>query len=697
VVSLNLNIQKQKYSNFFSLPQTLPLGQYLIEVSAGGQKSQALFQVTNVSAYFTQSGTKTLVWVNSLANAPLSGATVTYNNNNQATDQNGVSYFETEPSDIQLGFQNKTTIVAVKHSLGALYFPLKSDYSIFYQKQSRQSDKYWSYIYLDRPTYLPTDTVKIWGLLKNRDLPDKKTEFTLEVTRSDYHSWDYQPIAVYSKKVTTTDLGTYLEEISLNQFSPGWYTLSFKVGNDTVINSGFSVESYVKPAYKISVQPSVKAAFSGDQINLLGQAQFFEGTPVVGLPLKSYNSDSSLASLTPITDNQGKFSVSVPVNNGSANYSPNNVSFTFSPKNPEEGQISGSASLAVFSSSLYFPYPRIDNKNNQSSVTINLRQVDLQKYSPTADLAEVFNPAPNQNVHAVIYQIDWLKNQVGTYYDFINKVTSPTYEYSQSQKQIGEFDLVTNSSGQATYSVNLPENTTYKISFSSKDSLGRTVTQEAILYGNNYGNSDDNFLYLKTDKEQEKPNTYNIGEQVNLHIEQGGKTIAENESDKFLFIVSQRGIRSYYLSDNGLFSFKFPETFIPNFFIQAVRFNGQTYQATENLSLYFNQDSKKLNIKLSSDKPLYEPADTAKINVTTSDNSGNPIPAEVVLNVVDESYYALFTDYLNPLSEIYKSVQTDIITTYATHQYPSNNLEPKVVVVFFLEPKFLWPMENQKE
>lgn len=672
VNTLNLNIQKQKYSNFFSLPQTLPIGQYLIEVSAAGQKSQALFQVTNVSAYFTQSGTKTLIWVNSLANTPLSGATVSYNNNNQTTDQNGIAYFETDPSDIQLGFQNKTTIVAVKHSLGALYFPLKSEYSIFYQKQLRQSDKYWSYVYIDRPTYLPTDTVRLWGLIKNRDLPDKKTEFTLEVTRTDYHSWDYQPIAVYSKKVTTTDLGTYLEEINLNNFSPGWYSLSFKVDGETVINSGFSVETYIKPAYKISVQTSTKAAFSGDQINLSGQVQFFEGTPVVGMPLKSYNSDNSLASLNVATDSQGKFSVSVPVKNDSANYSPSSVGFTFSPKNPEEGQITGSASVAVFSSSLYFPYPLVINKNNQTTVTINLRQVDLQKYSSTADLAEVFNPAPNQNVHAVIYQIDWLKNQVGTYYDFINKVTSPSYEYSQSMKQIGELDLVTNSFGQAVYNTNLPENSTYKISFTAKDSQGRSVAQDAYLYSNHFSNVEDNYLHLKTDKNQDESNKYNIGDQVNLHIEQAGKTLADNESDKFLFIVSQRGIRSYYLTDNGQFSFKYPESFIPNFYVQAIRFNGQTYQSTENLSLFFNQESKKLNLKLTSDKSQYQPADTAKINVTTLDNNNNPVPAEVVLNVVDESYYALFTDYLNPLSEIYKSVNTDIIATYSSHQYPSS-------------------------
>ena len=53
-------IQKANYSGYFLFPQTLPRGYYLVETDNMGQKSQALVQITDLSAYFTVSGSQTL-------------------------------------------------------------------------------------------------------------------------------------------------------------------------------------------------------------------------------------------------------------------------------------------------------------------------------------------------------------------------------------------------------------------------------------------------------------------------------------------------------------------------------------------------------------------------------------------------------------------------------------------------------------
>ena len=81
-------------------PRTLPAGWYVVTVTDAGIARQAILQVTNVAAFSTATGTRSLVWVNDLAtNRALSAAQVTMAGKRVGTtDADGLLVTRTPPA-----------------------------------------------------------------------------------------------------------------------------------------------------------------------------------------------------------------------------------------------------------------------------------------------------------------------------------------------------------------------------------------------------------------------------------------------------------------------------------------------------------------------------------------------------------------------------------------------------------------------
>ncbi|KKT82857.1 MAG: hypothetical protein UW80_C0029G0020 [Microgenomates group bacterium GW2011_GWC1_44_9] len=606
VLEFNSPIQQQTYTNYFLFPQALPKGFYVVEANIGGGggiTTQALVQITDLSAYLSESSTKTLVWVNDIRTGqPVSGASVSFSSGKGGkTDQDGVAYFDSPPATPDNG-----EMVSISQGDNSLFIPAQGRlyYSQEYQNSRRLTDKYWSYFYSDRPVYLPTDTVRFWGLLRDRDNLNQKQQFTLEVTRSDYNSWDFNPIVLFTKDFETSDLGTFIGDIPLTSFNPGWYGITVKVGSAIVMSSSFSVETYTKPAYKLTLTPSKNAAIAGETINFSGLATFFEGSPVPSMDLTYSGAQSG----TLTTDSLGRYSFNYVANASATSYSPDFKYQYIRSSLPEEGLIQADTSVAVFNSSVVFATPKSETEDNTGKVEIDLRQVDTDVYSYSA-IQDIFSPAVNRQLSATLFENQWNKKEVGTYYDFINKVTSPRYEYEQIKNKIADITLATDGQGKAVYEFPVAEDKSYNLIVNATDDQGRTTSQDIYISGYSRNYYLNNNVYLKTDKSGPNTNNFAIGEQVNLQIMRGESPLEAASTDKFLYQFAQRGLKSYQILDQSNISFKFADAFVPNVVVAAVRFTGKTYQVSENTNLYFDTASKKLTLDVTQDKSSYLPGD----------------------------------------------------------------------------------------
>ncbi len=670
VLDFHTPIQLQTYTNYFLLPQQLPQGLYLVQGNIGGPggvTTQALVQITDLSAYLSISGTKTLVWVNDIGSKKsVVGAKVSIAGKEQETGSEGVAYFDTPASQLE-----DQTMLTVSHAGRTLILPPRNInnnyYYSKYQQSRRLSDKYWSYFYTDRPSYLPTDQVKFWGLLRDRDNLNQKQKFTLEVTRSDYTSWDFNPIVLFTKDFETSDLGTFIGEIPLSGYNPGWYGISLKIGESIIMSSSFTVATYTKPAYRLTLQSSQKAAIVGETITLSGQATFFEGSPVPGMELKYAGRDLS-GSVT--TDSLGRFGFHqvTSMSPNFINYSPEYTYYYVRPSLPEEGEIQADVSVAVFSSSLAFNSTKAESKGTTGRVELDLRQVDTSKFVPYTSF-DAFSPAPGKAITGVLMENQWNRREVGTYYDFINKVTSPRYEYDRVQNKIADITLTTDSNGRAVYEFPVSAGKSYNVIFRTADDQNRVTTQDVYVSGSADSYPHNNYVFLKTDKTGSN-DRYAVDEPVSLKVMRGETPMPSTDSDKFLYLFAQRGIRSYQISDDPSINFRFSEAFIPNISVRAVRFTGQTYEVSESLNLMFDPSGKKLSLDITQDKSSYLPGDTVRLSILSKDQKGNPASAEVNISFLDEAYNAMSPVTVDPLTRIYSSLDADILVSYQSHQYP---------------------------
>src|SRR5262249_48125075 len=97
VLSSRVSLEQNGDAVWAALPAPLPAGWHLVRTDDGGRTSQAILQVTDVSAYLAISDTKTAVWTNSLSSGrAISAATVSFEGRALgATDANGLLLADT--------------------------------------------------------------------------------------------------------------------------------------------------------------------------------------------------------------------------------------------------------------------------------------------------------------------------------------------------------------------------------------------------------------------------------------------------------------------------------------------------------------------------------------------------------------------------------------------------------------------------
>ena len=109
----------------------------------------------------------------------------------------------------------------------------------------------------------------------------------------------------------------------------------------------------------------------------------------------------------------------------------------------------------------------------------------------------------------------------------------------------------------------------------------------------------------------------------------------------------------------------------PNFYISAAFLkNDKLHQGSKSISV--PPDAFKLNVRLQSAKPQFEPGEAASYTIVAKDGKGKPAAAEFSLGVVDEAIYAIrpeaTTDILKFFyGRVFNRVNTDSSLSYSFH------------------------------
>lgn len=683
VAAFTGNVRQGKTIYFLEFPDKLPVGYYVASFKVGEVKNQALLQVTDLSAYFSLAKRRSVVWVNDLATKrPVAGAEVELvgQNATAVTDNSGIAVFDTpqSPLESQEGkYYLKITAGKANLILSDGGRPYGWDDWVYSEGMSdmTQAD-YWYYLYKDRPLYQNTDSIKFWGILKDRSGQAITKKVMVSLEGSGYVDYYYRPTAVVEKEVALDSFGGFEGSLDFKNMKAGYYTLTLKAG-DTVIQYNYlQIMNYTKPAFNITLTADKNAVMAGETVNLVGQASFFDGTPVPNLDLKynlGYSMDDGKDRVTNVrTDAEGKVKLTfkqdyIPcVRFDSYQCWPKYNWLSLTPEAAELSEIYGTQSVHVYGPKVAVSQNVDYPATGEAAITFTSRQIILplvgDKEGPVA---------AGTRITGDLVKVTYNRRVVGTYYDYINKRTVENVDYDRREEPAGTFNGVTDASGRFVLRQKVEPGTSYDVKYKYVDGDGKFDLGRTYLYYFDKGitmydawSGGIDYYSLSLDKP-----AYAIGEQVQTKVRLNDRDLSAGANSRYLYLKYQNGLKDAEPSAEPTRSFAFGKQDVPNANLMAVYFNGRNYFPTSFASASYDTKGSEMSLTVKSDKERYQPGQTAKLSIVTKDKQGKPLSAEVSLSLVDEAIFALSGEEADPLAAIYRGLNPGELARSISHEH----------------------------
>ena len=477
-----------------------------------------------------------------------------------------------------------------------------------------------AYIYTDRPAYRPGHKVAIRGVVREivggqyAHVP--KSVYRLEVA-------DSRGRLIAAHPVTLSDFGTFHENLLLDSAAPaGTYRVRvFQPGKSDFAGS-FEVQSYQLEPISLSFDLKKTVFYRGELIQATLVAKYQYGAPVAGHPIEVQLPDGRILHGT--TDQAGQYPVEFPTEGFAEEQS-----LALAARLPEDNVATAANVLLA-----------IQGFRIGLSTTRDI-YLDGESFQLQVDTADAQgNPGGQTLSAAIVKQIE-----------AAGRVT----EREMQRKQLTT-DVKTGH-GSLMLQVDDQDGGRYVVRVAGTDRFGNAIVADRSLLIS--GKKDETKLRLLADRQR-----YKVGEEasVNLHSrERTGTALLTWEADRILTykIVSlnQGNNPLAWVVDGAQF---------PNFTLTATRMaKSELDQARLDV-----QVERDLKVEISVAKPTVAPGDTVDIDVTTVDQLGRPVPAELSIAVVDQSLLRVFEDSLPPIGPFFfGQTRTGVFSTEATNTF----------------------------
>ncbi len=675
VFSGNIPLEASNYFSTVRLPQALSNGYYAVVTTGGDNEDVSWFQVNPTASFVTFANPKSLVWLKDItseknvANVPIlfNGKAI------GKTGADGVALFDTpvelirKPTD-PYDYGNERKFFVAETSSQSLIIPIETEYGS--AATLGQNDKWWSYVSLNKNIYLSNDTLHFWAILKPRDGDISGQDISVKLTNSYWSENQTNIVTLGETTMKVSDYNAVTGDISFSNVKPGVYSLTFRKGDEVVAVSGVTVSAYIKPAYKITAVPDKTALFAGEPVTFKVKAELFDGTPVANTSLSytAYGVSSANSESTIVLDSNGEGTFTLtPTYSSELAYWPSYMSVTIRPTKSEEGQIATNASVFVFG-------PHINNFITQKQeasgamFTVKTRAVVLKSTSrqePYWNSEDYLGDAlggvsTNVDTSEVIY----LKNQTGTGYDPINKLSYPIYNYTTEYHPISSQAITSNGDGLSEFTFHPEDKKTYRFIFTTPDTFGRRVTETRFVYGGldqvdlSYG-QDASYYLSHINGEDNK--SYKIGESVNLQLQTSEGTLPPQKEGNYIFMTVHNGNVEYKVGDSPKYHETFEEKDVPNVSVWPGWFSQGRFHNSYLQNISFDANERRLNVTVTKDKQTYKPGDEVNLDIKVTDKNNMGTQAEVNISALDEAVFAVRPDEIDVIDTLYRDIYSQVI------------------------------------
>ncbi len=625
------------------------------------------FQVSPLIGFTGQAADQSIVWVkDGVSKHGVSGAEVSYQGIKVAsTDDKGTVLF-TNPSalkNIPEDQSFKIPFLKIRKDVHELLLPAAI-------KDLRGPAVWWNVMTVDKPVYRPSDSLNFWGVAKRRDGTNVSGN-QLVIQLKDAYSYEGESPVYAESKVSLSPFSTFAGSLSFSGVRPGYYEAVAKLGDEVVSHEGVNIQTYIKPAYSLSLVPDKKAAAVGDTVKYSVSASFYDGTPISRLLLR-YMDPVKKEKQTIRLDEQGKGTISVVMAKTTA-IEPFYYSLTVGPEESEEGEIAVTSSTLVFPSRLHLDVTS-QKKQAETTFAVRVNSIDLTKGNTDLEKDYVNGPVPNQTLDIRVVRTEYKEREVERRYDPLTKFTYPIFAYDKIDKEVFRETRRTDERGEISFSWTAEKDVSFLIELSAPDARGDKAGYQETVWGSfeSAGLSDSLGINL-VNAEQEK-DFYKFGDPIHLLVNKDDGVRVTPKPEGFLYVRAVNGKLSLQVSSDPEYRDTFKEEYIPNVEIYAIWFEGKRFyvppvwHSNGRQILSMDTNERALDIVMTNDKERYRPQDQVALTLQVKDKKGSPKKAEVTVAVIDEALSA-FGGQRDAVASLYEAISTDM-RFYSSHENP---------------------------
>ncbi len=688
------------------LDRKLKPGAYILEAQGGGKSSRDLVLVTDAALVLKTSNRSALAYFcDALNSAPITNAPVKlwmlWNDNgwhsrsyDGVTGSNGIV-------EIPLAqkMDNGATFYATARSGNRQAFVTGDNYS--YGGGDDESAGWHIYAFTDRPAYRPKETVN-WKFIARSY--DGSVYSTPSGRAIEYEIWDPRGTKVKSGKIKFNEFGSAWGSLDLTEQMPlGEYQVRFwnvghhrNIGNATL----FRLEEYKLPEFKVTVQTPEenghrKTFRLGDTVAATIQADYYFGAPVANADVNVvvhqkpfvhswfesrdypwlyedmdtaspnggwYGGEQIITNATLKTDATGKATLTfgTPQNAGSDFEYDIEARVT----DASRREITGNGSVRVTRQSYYvYAKPAHNLYLPRDKVTVNFKALDANDQPVQVDgdvkvtrdyWYEIWLAPDGHEVKG-----DELKALQAKYKTWPPPPARPDQRDWELKFRGYEHDniltqhLTTDTNGDAELTFKPERKGYYHITWSGRDApanhLPQPINADATIWAVNNRTTELGYrtggIEIIADKD-----TFHAGGTAPVML------VAPSADRYVLFTVEGQGIYHYQLvymdGTVKLVNLPIDESDVPNIFLDATLVSDRQI-FTDEKQIVVPPVKNFLNVEVKADRNDYEPRDEGTLKVTTRDDQGKPVPAEVALSLADESVFYIQDDYAGDPREFF--------------------------------------------
>lgn len=532
-----------------------------------------------------------------------------------------------------------------------------------------------AYIYTERPVYRPGDTVYFKGVVRNFNRDDYRVA-SGSATVSIHSEEGESPLPPIPVSISG-DQGSFSGEFQIpneDSIKLGNFTLVLNY-QDKTFQTEFSVEAYVKPTFVVNVSVPKSDFLQKEEVNATVKARYYYGQPlsrkevqfrVFRRPKFDYSPVGKLnfSASADYLEQAGQSDKQELVHSGtgsldgkgtySIKFKPNKVEgdsiyTVIASVQSEDLTLDGAASFSVNRSAFFLKMEKdqsVYEPGKESKLTIT-----LVPYDKTLSEEARKKAIQGRKVELVLYNREIKHSSEG------------------GRSKISKTSAVTNASGVADVSFQIPQRGQYIVAAETEDAEGNETKSETFFWASSVSDSID--IPFKDINLKPSKDLYSIGDNAEILV-----LTPISNGHVLLTVEGNRIFKSEVVKMNGnalKYSVKIDPSMSPNFTLSAVQFSGSEVYKSQ-VRIVAPPEEKFIKVDLASANQVYRPGDKAEIRLRTTGLGGKAVSAEISVAVVDEAIYQIKEEKIPNIGTFFyhprrNNVQTTLASSYKFFGY----------------------------